>query len=152
MKVNLILLKLGGANKGFKLPSSVTIIGRRQDCDMCVPLMVVSRRHCAINMDEGALRIRDLDSRNGTFVNGERIEETELKAGDKIQIGPLNFIVQIDGVPEEISSDNSLISGAVAGSKVQTDNADILPSGSSASSKHDLHSTEIIGVDSQNSD
>ncbi len=152
MKVNLILLKMGGINKGFKLPSSVTIIGRRQDCDMCVPLMVISRRHCAINMDEGKLWIRDLDSRNGTFVNGEKIDEVELKASDKIQIGPLNFVVQIDGVPPEIMSENSLLSDACAGAKVQTDNADIIPSGGEGQSQHDLHSTEIIGISSEHDD
>ena len=152
MKVNLILLKIGGINKGFRLPSMVTIIGRRQDCDMCVPLMVISRRHCAINMDEGKLWIRDLDSRNGTFVNGEKIDEVELKAGDNIQIGPLSFLVQIDGVPAEISSENPLLSDAGAGSKVQTDNADIIPSGGEVEPEHDLHSTEIIGIPSEYDD
>jgi pSer/pThr/pTyr-binding forkhead associated (FHA) protein len=103
MKVVLYLLKKDGNAKPFQLPSDVTLIGRRQDCDLCIPLSVVSRKHCEFNMDQGRLMIRDLGSRNGTFVNGQKIEEMRLNPGDQIQIGPVNFIVQIDGQPEQIA-------------------------------------------------
>ncbi|MBN1818984.1 MAG: FHA domain-containing protein [Sedimentisphaerales bacterium] len=99
MKVNLVLRKKNGTQKSFPLPNSVTVIGRRQECDLCIPLMMVSRRHCQLNLDEGKLTIRDLGSRNGTFVNGERIEEAQIKAGDEIRLGPLEFTVMIDGKP-----------------------------------------------------
>ncbi|MBN1125017.1 MAG: FHA domain-containing protein [Sedimentisphaerales bacterium] len=99
MNVNLVLRKKNGSHKSFPLPNSVTVIGRRQECDLCIPLMVVSRRHCQLNLDEGKLTIRDLGSRNGTFVNGERIEEAQIKAGDEIRLGPLEFSVMIDGKP-----------------------------------------------------
>ena len=52
-------------------------------------------------MEQEILTVRDLGSRNGTFVNGERVDETILEPGDKMQIGPLNFIVQIDGDPQD---------------------------------------------------
>ena len=42
----------------------------------------------------------DLKSRNGTLVNGDPIEEAQLKAGDVLQIGPVKFIVQVDGTPK----------------------------------------------------
>ena len=104
MDVNLVLFKKSGRSKAFSLPCSVTIVGRRQDCDLCIPLQVVSRRHCEFNLDGGRLRLRDLDSRNGTFVNGGRIaDEVDVNPGDKIQIGPLDFIAQIDGNPEDVS-------------------------------------------------
>lgn len=100
MKVNLVLYKKNGTRKSIPLPSSVTVIGRRADCDLYAPLLSVSKRHCQLNCDDGALRIRDLGSRNGTYVNGERINgETELKAGDRVKIGPLTFLFQIDGEP-----------------------------------------------------
>jgi pSer/pThr/pTyr-binding forkhead associated (FHA) protein len=106
MDVNLVLFKKSGKSKAFSLPSSVTVVGRRQDCDLCIPLMIVSKRHCELNLDRGGLRLRDLDSRNGTFLNGNRVtDEAEISAGDKIQIGPLNFVAQIDGSPENISED-----------------------------------------------
>ncbi len=99
MDVNLVLTKKNGTTRPFPLPDSLTVIGRRQGCDLCIPLMEVSRRHCQLNLDGGKLTLRDLGSRNGTYVNSQRVEEVELTAGDKIGIGPLSFVVQIDGQP-----------------------------------------------------
>ncbi|HUT30350.1 MAG TPA: FHA domain-containing protein [Sedimentisphaerales bacterium] len=104
MNVNLVLVKKDGTRRVFPLPSSVTIIGRRADCDLYAPLMSVSKRHCQLNCDKGALRIRDLGSRNGTYLNGKRINEAEIKAGDRIRIGPLTFVFQIDGGPENMGA------------------------------------------------
>jgi len=101
MDINLVLFKKNGTMKDFILPSAVTVIGRRQDCDLCIPLMVISRRHCEINQDQNLLKIRDLGSRNGTLVNGRRIDEADVHPGDRIHIGPLTFGVQIDGDPAE---------------------------------------------------
>ncbi|MBN1981260.1 MAG: FHA domain-containing protein [Chitinivibrionales bacterium] len=101
MQVNLVFLKKDGTTSSFTLPSTVTFIGRRQDCDFCIPLMVVSRRHCEVNMDSGKVTVRDLQSRNGTLVNGDPIEEAHLKAGDVLTIGPVKLVTQIDGVPAD---------------------------------------------------
>ena len=109
MNINLVLFKKDGTISNFALPSTVTIIGRRQDCDLCIPLMVVSRRHCELNLDQGQLRIRDLGSRNGIMVNDQRIEETALNAGDLIRIGPVKFGVQIDGEPEQFIIEDTAV-------------------------------------------
>ena len=110
MDVNLVLVKKNGSTRNFHLDSTVSVIGRRQDCDLCVPLMVVSRKHCEINQDRGQLRLRDLGSRNGTLVNGEKINEVDLDPGDRITIGPVNFGVQINGEPAELANtDQSMI-------------------------------------------
>lgn len=103
MDVTLILFKKDGSHKAFPLPSSLTVIGRRHDCDLCVPLMVISRRHCQLSVNGEALKLRDLDSQCGTFVNGQRITDALVKAGDYITIGPLTFLVKIDGAPEKIA-------------------------------------------------
>lgn len=102
MEVKLVMFKKNGSRRIFPLPSSITVIGRRHDCDLCVPVMSVSRRHCQLNYDDGALNIRDLGSHNGTYLNGKRINEAVIKAGDSIEVGPLTFIFQIDGQPETI--------------------------------------------------
>ena len=102
MEVNLVLFKKDGSQRAFSLPDSTTVIGRRHDCDLCIPLKTVSRRHCQLNQNNEAVKIRDLGSRVGTFLNGKRIDETALKAGDYIRIGPLIFLLQIDGQPEKI--------------------------------------------------
>jgi len=99
---NLVLFKKDGSRKSFPLPSDITVMGRRHDCDLCVPLMVVSRRHCQLSQNNEALKIRDLDSKGGTFLNGKRISEATVKPGDYITIGPLTFLLQINGEPEKI--------------------------------------------------
>jgi len=109
MNVNLILCKKNGLRKSFRLPSNVTVIGRREDCDLCIPLMVISRRHCELNQDQDRLKARDLGSRNGTFLNGQQIDEAQVNPGDSLQIGPLNFAVQIDNEPQELSASDSAI-------------------------------------------
>jgi pSer/pThr/pTyr-binding forkhead associated (FHA) protein len=100
--VNLVLFKKDGSRKNFPLPSNITVIGRRHDCDLCIPLMVVSRRHCQLSQNNEAVKIRDLDSRGGTYLNGKRISEATIQAGDYVTIGPLTFLLQIDGKPAKI--------------------------------------------------
>lgn len=104
MNVNLVMFKSDGAQKTFPLPSSVTVIGRRRNCDLRIPLMSVSKKHCQVHEDGGKLKIRDLGSRNGTQLNGQRVEEADIKAGDHLQVGPLKFVFQIDGVPQNIAT------------------------------------------------
>jgi pSer/pThr/pTyr-binding forkhead associated (FHA) protein len=99
---NLVLFKKDGSQKNFPLPSDITVIGRRHDCDLCIPLMVVSRRHCQLSQNADTLKIRDLESKAGTFLNGKRISEATVQAGDYITIGPLTFLLQISGEPSEI--------------------------------------------------
>ena len=103
MDVNLILFKKNGSQKVFPLPKDTTIIGRRHDCDLCIPLESVSKRHCQLNYNKKELKILDLGSRNGTKLNGKRIDETVIQAGDSIKTGPLTFVLQIDGQPQTIA-------------------------------------------------
>jgi pSer/pThr/pTyr-binding forkhead associated (FHA) protein len=66
-----------------------------------IPLGEISRKHCRIIRDDDTLRLEDLGSSNGTFHNGRRIQEAVLEPGDTVQIGPVSFVVQIDGVPDD---------------------------------------------------
>lgn len=110
MNISLILLKKDGTKKVFPVRNKATILGRRPDCDLCIPLQVVSRRHCQLSQEESTLKIRDLRSSNGTFLNGQKVDdETEVKPGDHIQVGPLAFTIQIDGQPTNISAPDSAI-------------------------------------------
>ncbi len=103
MNASLVLLKKNGAYKAFPLPSAITVIGRRSDCDLRIPLPMVSRRHCQLSLNKNALELRDLESHCGTFLNDKRVDgQTMVKAGDYLRIGPLIFVCQIDGKPEKI--------------------------------------------------
>ncbi len=80
---------------------NMTVIGRREDCDLRIPVGDVSRKHCRLVRTDDGIRIEDLGSSNGTYVNGQRVQESELSAGDQVGVGPVQFIVQINGVPDD---------------------------------------------------
>ena len=103
MEVKLVMFKPNGQKKEFKIRRETSIIGRGDECTLRVPLLNVSRQHCELILGEDELRVRDLASSNGTYVNNRRINETALKAGDRLVIGPVVFTVQIDGQPPEIT-------------------------------------------------
>jgi predicted component of type VI protein secretion system len=75
------------------------LIGREEDCHLRPDSEFVSRHHCVLLLDDYTLRIRDLGSKNGTFVNGRRVgtSETILLHDDMISIGEM--IGQIDLAP-----------------------------------------------------
>jgi pSer/pThr/pTyr-binding forkhead associated (FHA) protein len=101
MQVVLVMFKPDGERRSFSVARDVTVVGRREDCDLRIPLGDISRKHCRLIKDGNVLKLEDLGSSNGTYRNGERIQETELSPGDTIQLGPIAFVVQIEGVPEE---------------------------------------------------
>lgn len=100
--VQFVMFKESGERKSFALHNETTIVGRREDCDIRIPLPEVSRRHAEINVSEDGVKLKDLGSANGTYVNNKRVEEKELVAGDHLVFGPIVFTVQIDGQPEDI--------------------------------------------------
>ena len=72
------------------------LIGREEDCQLRPNSDLVSRHHCVFSTDDFTVRIRDLGSTNGTFVNNHRITgQVVLKQGDQIRIGKLAFEIQI---------------------------------------------------------
>lgn len=56
----------------------------------------LSRRHCELVVTEGLLKVRDLDSKHGTYVNGERVREAVLYPGDHLQIGLCDFTLRYE--------------------------------------------------------
>jgi pSer/pThr/pTyr-binding forkhead associated (FHA) protein len=94
MDVKLIVQSGTRRNKAITLRSAETIIGRRQDCDLRIPSADVSRRHCLLSVHDGYLAVEDLDSVNGTFVNGVRVTGKQVvRPGDRLEVGPLAFRV-----------------------------------------------------------
>ncbi|MEO7070141.1 MAG: DUF3662 and FHA domain-containing protein [Nostocoides sp.] len=75
----------------YPLMGALTIVGRDDDADIILDDPGISRRHSEIRVTSDGPRlvssIRDLDSTNGTFVNGERISGTRLQDGDRIAVG-----------------------------------------------------------------
>jgi pSer/pThr/pTyr-binding forkhead associated (FHA) protein len=75
------------------LPGAVKTIGRAPRADFIVDAALVSRVHCRLSAGAAELEVVDLESTNGTFVNGERIARALLKNGDKLGVGKLEFVV-----------------------------------------------------------
>ena len=70
------------------LPGSIKTIGRAIGADFILDATLVSRVHCRLTAGAGEIELEDLDSTNGTFVNGRRVDgRARVKAGDRIGVG-----------------------------------------------------------------
>jgi pSer/pThr/pTyr-binding forkhead associated (FHA) protein len=81
-----------GKHKGkmLVLPDDDVVVGRDENCQIRLATSEVSRQHCLLRLSSEGLVVRDMGSRNGTFVNDVAIaEETLLKPGDVLRVGPL---------------------------------------------------------------
>lgn len=70
------------------------ILGRDSECDITIPGTHLSRKHAEIAIKGNKLLVKDLNSSNGTFVNGKRVAQAELIPGDQIQFDVLTFTVE----------------------------------------------------------
>ena len=82
------------SNESIALTGVMKTLGRSSECDICIPDDNISRVHSRLDWDGTSWVVVDLGSTNGTFVNGERLEERKLEAGDVLKIGgaELRFI------------------------------------------------------------
>lgn len=83
----LIVLQKTGSAKQINIESTPFMVGRGDSCDLVLDNPLVSRSHAVFETAGDGMSIRDLESHNGTFVNGQRIEATVLYNGDEIRIG-----------------------------------------------------------------
>ncbi len=135
------LLAVAGPVKGTVIPldGEHLVMGRSAACDFVLDDPAVSRRHCAIRSENGKWAVTDIETRNGTFVNGARVHEQGLKHCDQIRVGAslFLFLTEPEGygsllpdLPPEpadithtvvIRTDDSLVlRGAVAAQELQT--------------------------------
>ncbi|MFO0899424.1 MAG: EAL domain-containing protein [Pirellulales bacterium] len=81
----------GGPAQKTLLSSLPFTIGRNDDCDLPIRSTRVSREHAKLIRTGDVYRVRDLDSTNGTFLNGQRIEEATLSDGDVVVLADIEF-------------------------------------------------------------
>jgi pSer/pThr/pTyr-binding forkhead associated (FHA) protein len=77
------------------LPGSVKTVGRASRADFIVDAPLVSRLHCRLTAGATELEVVDLESTNGTYVNGERVDRAVLKPGDRLGVGRVELTVQL---------------------------------------------------------
>ena len=85
-----------GAEQSFTFritPGSIKTIGRTPGAEFTVDAAMISRLHCQLTAGATELEVVDLDSTNGTFVNGERVKRAVLKEGDRLGVGRVEFVI-----------------------------------------------------------
>ena len=75
------------------LPGNIKTVGRSPGAEFTVDAALVSRLHCRLTAGAAELQVHDLDSTNGTFVNGERVTCSKLKEGDRLGVGKVELVV-----------------------------------------------------------
>lgn len=89
----LLLVKRGqNAGSTFLIEQDSTSLGRATECDVFLDDVTVSRRHAEIRREGGRFVIHDKGSLNGTYVNRERVDATQLASGDEVQIGKFKLV------------------------------------------------------------
>ena len=92
----------------LKIPPKGIVIGRSLTCDVRVEDTQVSRMHSLIYFKDGKYYIKDLDSENGTFVNGKKVSDTVINSGDRIEIG--NYSIEFNVLtPERVISKGTIL-------------------------------------------
>jgi predicted component of type VI protein secretion system len=134
LKVQLIVVQGKPEGKTIPLVGPVFRVGRGETCHLRPNSELVSREHTEITISGDAVTVRDLGSRNGTYINGKPIKAPHrLKNGELLQIGPLTFAVSIQGAasaaPASPSKATSLddVSHEEIGSWLVADNASPTP-------------------------
>ena len=90
-----LLIKTAGLeNRILELRLGVNRVGRDPECEFCIDHPTVSSVHCEIALSNDGVYIRDCDSTNGTFVNGERVMEKWIDAGNEVRLGDVELLVE----------------------------------------------------------
>jgi pSer/pThr/pTyr-binding forkhead associated (FHA) protein len=79
----------------IEIEKELTVVGRKEDCDLRLEHKSVSKMHCVIVKTDGLLFLRDLGSTNGTRVNGQRVRRAALLPNDQISIASYKFRVHL---------------------------------------------------------
>lgn len=94
MITKLIVATGKSAGRSIAVKKNTLLIGRAEECDIRPLSEDVSRRHAAVHVGPADVWVEDLGSRNGTFVNGERIAaKTKVVSGDVVKVGALELTV-----------------------------------------------------------
>ena len=92
MRAQLVPLDGGSA---IDVVKDLTVVGRKEDCDLRLEHKSVSKMHCVIVKTDGLLLLRDLGSTNGTRVNGQRVRRAALLPNDQVCIANYKFRVYL---------------------------------------------------------
>lgn len=101
-RVELTLLDHYGRETRLTVCALPAVLGRDERADVQLTDPWVSHIHCEIEQIGDALVIRDLDSKNGVFLHGHRIRESQILSGDRLTVGRTHVTVNFGGKPQTI--------------------------------------------------
>jgi adenylate cyclase len=117
-----LFFKVDNADRQLRLAAGSTLFGRAANCDVILEDPSVSRWHARFLVTDEHCTVADLGSRNGTFVNGEQVEQQDLRDGDRLVLGDVAFRVRAAAVQSVVmvESDPSIEHVADIRSGVET--------------------------------
>jgi hypothetical protein len=94
LKLNYLLVSVSDSTLKLPLIKVTNLIGRGPDCDIVIDNPRISRKHCLLEVSEQNVKVKDLDSSNGTFVNGVQVRDGLLNIGDQISLGGYQLMLR----------------------------------------------------------
>lgn len=92
-----------GSRREFALTGDLMLVGRDETADICVDEPLVSRAHARVERRGEGFFLLDLGSTNLTRVNGEVVQERELRHGDEVRFGRARCVFLLDGGPDPVA-------------------------------------------------
>lgn len=102
------LLVPAGGGEPLPLLTTTVVVGRYADCDVVITAKSVSGRHCRLEFVDGVWRVIDLDSRNGTGVDGRRCRQARIMPGQVLNIAKRRFHIDYPSPGDQAVSEDEL--------------------------------------------
>jgi pSer/pThr/pTyr-binding forkhead associated (FHA) protein len=121
----LVLLSEGLTGRTYELKGDKTTVGRVSDNAFEIPEASVSSHHCELLLRGNDLLVKDLGSTNGTFINGDKIEEGVLKPGQILRVGMIEMRLETGDPP----APSAAVAASAASSKKNLEQTRVIPQG-----------------------
>src|SRR5688572_17816092 len=128
----LVVLSEGLTGRSYELKVDKTTVGRLEDNAFQIAEQSVSSHHCELLLKGNDVIVRDLNSTNGTYINGEKVSEKVLKPGQILRLGNVEARLETDGAAASAGSTAGSASAAAAAAaekKKQDRNTSVIPRG-----------------------
>lgn len=111
----LVVLKKGSAGASYELTAERTTVGRMDDNAFQIDEPSVSSHHCEILQNNGAFIVKDLGSTNGTYINGEKVNESPIKPGKSMVLGEIEVRLDTEETEKQRGAEQQPVRPVVKG-------------------------------------
>lgn len=125
----LVIQNQGMTGRACELQTDRTTIGRVEDNTFHIADPSISSHHCEVQLRGSDIVIRDLNSTNGTFINGNKIEESILKPGQILRLGQVELKLEVEGATTSAPPAPGSTPAPAAPAKKQVDATMLIPRG-----------------------